>query len=493
MSNLPELTIHEVHKGLMQKKFSSKDLTLACLNRIKSLEGRIKAFISITSEVALKQAEGIDKKIARRGEISPLAGVPVSIKDVFCTKGIRTTAGSKMLENYIPVYDATVVARLKQNGAVILGKTNQDEFALGFTTETSAFQTTSNPWDLARTPGGSSGGSAASVISGETIYSLASEHCDSIRQPAAWCGVVGLKPTYGRASRFGIVAMASSLECPGPMTKCVKDAAIVTQVISGKDPDDATTADLQVPNYEKNLSARIEGVKIGVPKEYFREGLEEGVKEKVWEAIEVFKALKAKIKTVKLLPAEYSSAVYEVLYRAEVASNLARYDGVRYGFRDKKAKDLLDQYFRTRAKFGPLLKRQILTDLRAIAGGEFDKIYEKALKVRNLIKKDFEKLFKDVNVIIGPMSPCIAFKKDFYKSGVYQSTPATDRFQPLVDMYAEPPTLCGFPGISIPCGFSEELPIGLQIFGPQFSEQLVLNVAYAYEKITNWHKMKPKL
>jgi aspartyl-tRNA(Asn)/glutamyl-tRNA(Gln) amidotransferase subunit A len=493
MNDLPELTIHEAREGLVQKKFSSKDLTLACLSRIKSLEEKVKAFITVTSETALKQAERVDKKIARGEKISPLAGIPVSIKDVFCTKGIRTTTGSKILENYIPVYDATVVARLKQNEAVILGKTNQDEFALGFTTETSAFRVTSNPWDLSRTPGGSGGGSAASVISGEVIYSLASEHCDSIRQPAAWCGIVGLKPTYGRASRFGIVAMASSLECPGPMTKCVKDAAIVAQVISGKDSHDATTAEIQVPNYERNLSAKIEGVKVGVPKEYFREEVEEEVKEKVYKAIKVFKVLKAKIKAIKLFPAEYSAAVYEVLYRAEVASNLSRYDGIRYGFRDKKTKGLMGQYYKTRDKFGLLLKRQILTDLRAIAGGNFDKIYEKALKVRRLVKEDFERVFKEVDVIIGPMSPCIAFKKGFYKLGAHQATDKTDKLRSLVDMYAEPPTLCGFPGISIPCGFSEGLPIGLQIFGPQFLEQIVLNVAFAYEQATNWHKIRPKL
>lgn len=493
MKPLYDQSITEISELIKGKKVSSVELTKAVLKRINSVEPKVKAFITLTPELALKQARAADKKIHKKKEISVIAGIPLSVKDVFATKGIKTTTGSKILYNYIPPYDATVIKRIKNADGVIVGKTNQDEFARGFTTETSFFKITANPWDLSRTPGGSSGGSAASVAAGESIYSLCSEHYDSIRQPAAWCGVVGFKPTYGRVSRYGIVAMASSLECPGTICKSVKDAAIVLEIIAGYDPLDSNSVKKAVPPYSKNLSFDIRKIVLGVPKEYLGKGIESGIKINILNAIKIFQKLGAKVKEVTLLPAEYSTAVYEILYASEVASNLARYDGIRYGFSVKKPKNLKEQYFTSRKVFGPLIKTQIITDLRSLSGGGFEKIYHQALKVRRLVKSDFDGVFKGVNLIVGPMSPCIAYKKGFYSGGKYQPTEKTDQFRPLVNLYSHPPTLVGLPGISVPCGFSQSLPVGLQIYGPKYSEQLILNAAYAYENETQWYKIKPTL
>lgn len=493
MESLYYLTIARAHQLLKSRAISSVELTKAVLKRINQAEPKINSFITLTADLALKQAFRVDKKIKNNQPISKLAGIPVSIKDVFVTKNIKTTSGSKILSNYFPQYDATVMQRLLSSDAVILGKTNQDEFAYGFTTETSHFKTTCNPWDLSRTAGGSSGGSAASVAAGEAIYSLASEHYDSIRQPAAWTGVVGFKPTYGLVSRYGIIAMASSLECPGPVCRAVEDVAICLEYITGYDSHDANSLKKTVPKYSLDLIRPIKNLVFGLPKEYLSGGIESGVKKRVVEAIKVLEKLGAKIREIKLLPAEYSSAVYDILYAAEVASNLSRYDGIRYGYRVSKGKDLNEQYFLNREVFGPMIKYQILTDLRSLSGGEFDKIYHQSLKVRRLIKNDFESVFKKVDLIIGPMSPCVAFKKGFYKNGQYLSSPETDRLKPLVNMYSQPPTLVGLPGISLPCGFVNGLPVGLQIYGPLFSESKILQAAYAYEQATQCRKFKAKI
>jgi len=487
------LTIKELHNGLVKKRFSSVDLTKYCLRRIEVLERKLKAFISLCPEKALDKAKIVDRKIARGIKTSLLAGIPVAIKDSFITKNLKSTTASQILEDFKPVYDAAAVARLKQNDAVIIGKTNLDEFSLGFTTEASAFQISSNPWDLSRTPGGSSGGSAAAVSSGEAIYALCSEHFDSIRQPAAWCNLVGFKPTYGRASRYGIVTMSSSLECPGPMTKTVEDAALVLEAISGWSPDDATTIKEPVPRYSRSLSSQVKGIKIGLPREYFTNDVELGVRKAVSKAISVFRKLGAEFNEIDLFPVRFASAVYGVLYRAEVASNLARYDGIRYGHW-QESESLQKMYGNNRRVFGPLVKKQILTDVRAVARGQFEDVYRKALRVRELIARDFkERVFREVDFVIGPMSPCVAFKKGFFRDGEYQRTVKTDRFRPLVDAIAGLPTLCGYPGISVPCGFSKGLPVGLQIYGPALSEQKILNLAFAYEQETKWYKIKPPL
>lgn len=487
------LTIRELHDGLVKKRFSSLDLAKYCLRRTETLEKRLKAFITLCPKKALTKASLVDRKIARGMKISLLAGIPVAIKDSFVTKDLKSTTASQILKDFRPVYDAVAVGRLKENDAVIIGKTNLDEFSLGFTTETSAFEISSNPWDFSRSPGGSSGGSAAAVSSGESFYALCSEHFDSIRQPAAWCNLVGLKPTYGRASRYGIVTMASSLECPGPMTKTVEDAAIVLEAISGWDPGDATTLKESVPRYSKCLSSQVEGIKVGLPREYFTSDVELGVRKAVSEAISVLRKLGVEFKEIDLFSARFVSAVYGVLYRAEVASNLARYDGVRYGYW-QESRSLQEMYDNNRKVFGPLVKKQILTDVRSVAGGRFEDAYRRALKVRELITRDFkERVFRKVDLIVGPMSPCVAFKKGFFHDGEYQRTPKTDRFRPLVDAIAGLPTLCGYPGISVPCGFSDGLPVGLQIYGPALSEQKILNLAFTYEQETKWYKIKPPL
>ncbi|MDP2860407.1 MAG: amidase [bacterium] len=480
MTSLFYLTIAELHSLLKKGKITSAEITQSVFKRIKNVEPRVKSFITLREEEALKEANLIDRKIADKQSLSCLAGIPVAVKDSFSTKGIKTTAGSKILENYTSPYDATVVKKLKEAGAIIIGKTNLDEFSLGFTTETSAFGPTNNPWDLTRVPGGSSGGSAAAVAAGETIFAIGSEHYDSIRQPAAWCGVVGFKPTYGRVSRYGIVAMASSLECPGPITGTVEDAATVLDIIGGYDEHDANSLKRKPPFFQKNLNSSISGLKIGLADEYFSSAVEPPVLETTEKAVKVLRSAGARFLKIKLPSIKTTSPIFEVLYRAEVASNLARYDGIRYGGE-------------TRDKFGPLLKYQILTDLRAISGGEFEPLYRDALRLRAMVSEEFAAIFGKVDLLVSPMSPSLPFKKGFYRDGKYHGTKETDRFRSIVDIIAQLPALCGLPGISVPCGFSKGLPIGLQLYGPLFGEQKILNAAYAYEKETEWYKIKPSL
>lgn len=467
---LNELTIKEAREGLRSKKFSSVELTKACLDRIKEIEPRLNAFVTVSEEGALERARKADEQI-KNGEDLPLLGIPISVKDNFCTTGIKTTASSKILENFIPPYDATVVERLKNAGAIILGKTNMDAWAHGSSTETSDFGSTKNPWNLERLPGGSSGGAAASVAANEALVGIGSETAGSIRQPASWCGVVGLKPTYGRVSRYGVIAMASSLDSPGPITKTVEDGALTLNVLAGKDPFDATTSPSETDDYSKNLSKDIKGLKIGVSDDYHK-GVDNEIVKKVQDALKEFEKKGAIIKKIKLFDPQYAIAVYTILQRAEVSSNLARYDGIRYG--------------NDRSYFGEEAKRRIMLGTYVLSAGYYDQYYDKAQKVRSLIIKDFKKAFKDVEVIIGPTSPSTALPLGSSKDH--------PMFGEMADILVEPSTIAGLPGVSVPCGFSrEKLPIGMQIVGPQFAESLILNAAHTYEQATEWYKHKPKL
>jgi aspartyl-tRNA(Asn)/glutamyl-tRNA(Gln) amidotransferase subunit A len=464
------LTLAETIKKLKSKEISSTELTKAYLQRIKKVEPHINAFVTITEEEALKQATGADKHIAAGADL-PLLGVPISIKDNFSTKGIRTTASSKVLDDYIPPFDATVVRKLKDAGAIILGKTNLDAWAHGSSTETSDYGATRNPWNIEHLPGGSSGGAAASVSADEAVAAIGSETAGSIRQPSSWCGVVGLKPTYGRVSRYGVIAMGSSLDSPGPITKTVEDAAIILQTLAGKDILDATTSPADVPDYLRTLNNSISGLRIGVSDDYF-EGVEPEVKEKVEEAITHLEKLGANVKKIKLFSPKYAIAVYTIIMRAEVSSNLARYDGIRYG--------------NNRSYFADEAKRRIMLGTYALSAGYYDQYYNKALKVRTIIIEDFKKAFNDVDVIIGPTSPTPAQEVGITKGQAM--------YGELADVLVEPSSLAGLSGISIPVGFTKTgLPIGMQIIGKQFAEATILNIANIYEKNTEWHKQKPNI
>ncbi len=483
------LTIHQAHKLLQEGQITSIELTEAVLRQIEKVESSIKAYITLTPELALEQARLADEKITqhrRAGEdFNPLLGIPISIKDIICTEGIRTTCASRILENFIPPYDATVVAKLKEAGAVIVGKTNLDEFAMGSSTENSAFFPTRNPWDLDRVPGGSSGGSAAAVAAGECLASLGTDTGGSVRQPAAFCGVTGLKPSYGRVSRYGLVAFASSLDQIGPITRDVTDAAILLSIIAGHDPKDSTSVDEPVPDYLKALVPEIKGIKVGVPKEYFIEGMEEGVERAVREAIDCLEELGAEIIEISLPHTEYALPTYYLIAPAEASANLARYDGVKYGLH-LSASDLWDEYRLSRGNgFGPEVKRRIMLGTYALSAGYYDAYYLKAQKVRTLIKKDFDEAFEKVDVIIAPTSPTVAFRL-----GEKVEDPLK---MYLSDVFTIPVNLAGICAISIPCGFSENLPVGLQIMGPAFGEEVILKVAYAYEQANSWHLKKPPL
>lgn len=470
MNSLNELSVIEVKEGFKNRKFSSVELTKAVLDRIKKVEPKINAFVTVTEEEALRDAKKADELI-NNGEDLPLLGVPLSIKDNFCTQNIRTTASSKVLDNFIPPFDATVVAKLREAGMVMVGKTNLDAWAHGSSTETSDYGTTKNPWNTNHLPGGSSGGAAASIAADEAIAAIGSETAGSIRQPADWCGVVGLKPTYGRVSRYGVVAMASSLDSPGPMGKRVKDAALILNVLAGKDPLDATTSPKPTEDYLKNLHKSIRGLQIGISDEYF-DGVTDQVRKRVLEALKVIEKLGGKLKKLKLFPPKHSIAVYTILQRAEVSSNLARYDGIRYG--------------NDRSYFADEAKRRIMLGTYALSSGYYDQYYNKAQKVRTVIVNDFNKAFEEVDVIIAPTNPWTALPL-----GASKGNPM---YGEMADALVEPSSIAGLPGINVPCGLSKQgLPVGFQVIGPQFSESLILNVAYQYEKATKFHKLKPKL
>jgi len=473
---LNKLTLIEALEGLKSKKFSSVDLVKACYERIDQVDDKVKAFVTLVKENALKDAEQADIIISKEGEGAfikqPLLGVPYACKDNFSTKDIQTTASSNVLKGYIPPYESTVTKRLKEAGAILLGKTNMDAFAHGSSTETSDFFKTTNPWDITRVPGGSSGGSAAAVAANMCIFAIGSETAGSIRGPAAWCGVTGFKPTYGRVSRYGVVAMASSTDSPGPLTKTIDDAALVLEVIAGKDPFDATSSPKEKENYSDALKNQsLKGVRIGRPKSYFNIKLEKGVKDSVESAIKMLKDLGAEIVDMDLLDPKYSIAVYTVLQRSEVSSNLARLTGVRYG--------------NDRTCFGFEARKRMMLGAYTLSSGYYDAYYAKAQKVRTLIVNDFNKAFEKVDIVIGPSMPCVALKL-----GESDKSPM---FGELMDVLAEPSSIAGLPGVSINCGFSQGLPVGVQLIGPQFSESKLLRVANVFQMNTDFHNKEPKL
>jgi len=483
---LQNLTIHQLHELLSKKEVTSKEVTESFLKRIELVDGKVHAYTTLTPELAIKQAKQADENI-RQGKLNTLTGIPLAIKDVLCIQGVKTTCGSKILENFIAPYDATVIKKLKEKGVVFIGRTNMDEFAMGSTTETSHFGTTRNPWDLERIPGGSSGGSAAAVSADECTAALGTDTGGSIRQPAACCGLVGLKPTYGRVSRFGLVAFASSLDQIGPMTKDVKDTAILMNDICGYDPLDSTSVDKEVPDYTQVLGREVKGMSVGIPREYFIEGLDREVEEAIREAVKVLEGLGMNIKEVSLPHTEYAVAVYYLIAPAEASSNLARYDGVRYGYRTQEDVGLLDMYKHSRSEgFGAEVKRRIMLGTYALSAGYYDAYYKKASQVRTLIRNDFEKAFKECDVIVTPTYPTTAFK-----IGEKVDDPLKLY---LSDIFTIPANLAGIAGISIPCGLSSEgLPIGLQILANFFQEEKLLKVAHAYEQHTKWHLKKPDL
>jgi aspartyl-tRNA(Asn)/glutamyl-tRNA(Gln) amidotransferase subunit A len=483
--NWETLSLAELRQNLDEKKVSSKELTEYFLGRVKKQNPELNAFITVTEAEALQQAEEADAHIATPGANPALCGIPFAAKDLFCTEGIRSTAASKILDKYIPPYDSTVIAKLKEQKAVLIGKTNLDEFAHGSSGETSAYGATKNPWDTSRMPGGSSSGSAASVAASIAPWALATETGGSIRQPASLTGVSGWKPTYGRVSRYGVIAMGSSLDSPGAMAHSVADLAIIAEAMSGLDPKDSTTGDHEVPAYFSNLSADVKGLKIGIPDEYFIEGMEPGVKQSVMDGIKELEKLGAELVPVSLPNTKYGSLVYAIVCPSEVSSNLARYDGIRYGHVTSEAKDLLEVYSKSRAEgFGDEAKRRILTGTYVLSAGYYDAYYKKAQKVRRLILNEFEEVFKKVDVLIAPSSPNVA-----QSLGKAASDPL---FGYIADQLNIPSSLAGLPGVSVPCGFSENLPVGMQIMGPQWSEQKVFNVGYAFQQATDWHKKSPQ-
>ena len=484
---LHELTIHEAHARLLAGEISSQDLTRAVIERIQAVESKVDAFISVDAEAALEQAAECDNRIAA-GNATPMTGIPIGIKDLMCTKGMRTTCGSKILYNFVPPYDATVVSKLKAAGAVIVGKLNMDEFAMGSSTEHSSIKATRNPWDLERIPGGSSGGSAAAVSADMCLGSLGSDTGGSIRQPASHCSVVGMKPTYGRVSRFGLVAFASSLDQIGPLTKCVFDNAVMMNAIAGYDPADSTSVPEPVPDYTAFLSEGLEGMTVGIPREYAAlEGLDPDVSAAVENAKKVIQERGAACIDVSLPNTENVVAVYYVIAPCEASSNLARYDGVRYGFRDADQADLMEMYKHTRTHgFGAEVQRRIIIGTYCLSAGYYDAYYGKASQVRTLIRNDFERAFEACDVILAPVAPTPAFK-----IGENVEDPLK---MYLSDIFTLSANLAGIPGMSVPCGFSKEgLPIGLQLLGKHFNEGSLLKVAFNFEQATDFHKQKPKL
>ena len=450
------------------------------------MEPEVHAVITVTDELALKQAQMADELIAGGGDAGPLTGIPVLIKDVMCTRGVRTTCGSKILENFVPIYDATVVERLNDGGAVLLGKTNMDEFAMGSSTENSALFATHNPWDLSRVPGGSSGGSAAAVAVGEAVYALGSDTGGSIRQPAGFCSVVGLKPTYGRVSRYGLVAFASSLDQIGPLTQDVTDCALVLNAIAGYDRRDATSVPHATPDYTQSLAADLKGLRLGIPEEYFVEGMPAGVAGAMKTAIGKLGELGAEVDWAVSLPhTPYALAVYYIIAPSEASANLARYDGVKYGF-SYQADTMWEALEKTREfGFGAEVKRRIMLGTYALSAGYYDAYYLKAQKVRTLIRREFDRAFEKYDALVTPTSPTVPFKIGEKVDDPLQMY--------LSDVCTLPVNIAGLPAISIPAGFDNGLPIGLQIIGKPFSEETILKIAYAYEQATEWHKKRPKL
>lgn len=477
-------TIAELARGLGSRAFSSLELTQAFLGRIRQHDPKLNCFVTVTEDTALAQAKAADERIAL-GRAGPLTGVPIAQKDIFCTLGIRTSCGSKMLDNFIAPYDATVVERFKQAGAVMLGKLNMDEFAMGSSNETSYYGPVKNPWNTDAVPGGSSGGSAAAVAARLAPGATGTDTGGSIRQPAAFCGITGLKPTYGLVSRYGMIAFASSLDQGGPMARTAEDCALMLQAMAGFDARDSTSIDRPVPDHSATLNESLEGLRIGLPKEFFGEGLDPAIGSVIDEAIAEYRKLGAQVKEVSLPNMHLSAPAYYVVAPAECSSNLARFDGVRFGYRCKEPKDLHDLYMRSRGEgFGAEVKRRILIGTYALSAGYYDAYYLKAQKIRRLIRDDFKRAFEQVDVIMGPATPTVAFR--------FGEKTADPIAMYLSDIYTIAVNLAGLPGMSIPVGFSNELPVGMQIIGNYFSESRLLNVAHRYQQVTDWHRRAPK-
>lgn len=484
--SLFDYKVAELHEQLHKKELSVTDLVDASYKRINEVEEKVQAFLTLDEEQARATAKKMDEKLGTDDSKGLLFGMPIGVKDNIVTKNLRTTCASKILENFNPIYDATVVQQLQKAETITIGKLNMDEFAMGSSTENSGFQKTKNPWNIETVPGGSSGGSAASVAAGEVLFSLGSDTGGSIRQPAAYCGVVGLKPTYGRVSRFGLVAFASSLDQIGPITRTVEDNAYLLQAISGHDPMDSTSANIAVPNYVGALTGNVKGLRIAVPKEYLGEGVNEEVRQSVLDSLKVLENLGATWEEVSLPHSKYALATYYLLASSEASANLARFDGVRYGYRAQDAENLIEMYKKTRAEgFGDEVKRRIMLGTFALSSGYYDAYYKKAQKVRTLVKQDFEQVFEKYDVIVGPTTPTPAFK-----IGEKTADPLTMYAN---DILTIPVNLAGVPGISVPCGFSDGLPLGLQIIGKHYDESMVYRVAHAFEQATDFHKQKPQL
>ncbi len=486
MGNLCELTIAQAHSKLKAKEISSTDLTQACIDRIESVDGNVNAVVFKDFDRALNQA----KKIDDEGVIDhALSGIPYLTKDVFCETGVPTTACSSILrdKDYVPPFDSTTTKRLKEKGAISIGKVNTDEFTQGGSTETSCYGVTKNPWDTSRVAGGSSGGSAAAVAADECLFALGTDTGGSIRQPAAFCGCTGIRPTYGRTSRYGVMSMASSLDTIGPLCKTVEDTALVLEAIAGKDTNDSTTGDTKVPCYTDALTGDVQGLKIGLPKEYFSDGMNEEVRKSVMDSAEVLKSLGAEIVEVSLPHTKYATPAYYVICPSEVSSNMARYDGIRYGHTVDNAENLIDQYHKVRTEgFGNEVKRRIMIGTYALSAGYYDAYYRQALKVRTLIKKDFDDAFGSVDALIAPVTPTPAFA-----IGAHEGDPVA---MYLEDIFLDPQVMAGIPALSVPCGMSSDnLPLGLQVMGPQWGEEVVFRIADAYEKSTDFGSKKPNL
>ena len=482
-----EQPAHVLHDMLVNKEITSLELTQAVLARIDEVEGDVQAYLTITREEALAQAKAVDEKIAKGEEIAFLEGIPGAIKDNICTKGIKTSCASKILQKFVPPYDATVMQKLEAQNPVVLGKTNLDEFAMGGSTENSAYHPTCNPWNTDCVPGGSSGGSAASVAAGTAVWALGSDTGGSIRQPASFCGVVGMKPTYGRVSRYGLVAYASSLDQIGPITKDVTDCAHILNIIAGRDEMDSTSLDVQVPDFTKALVQDVKGLKIGLPKEYFIKGMDPEVEAAVKNGVKELEKLGAEVVEISLPNTDYAISTYYLIAPAEAATNLARYDGVSYGERAEDAADLVEMMTKTRTQYlGEEVKRRIMIGNYALSAGYYDAYYLKALKVRRLVKEDYDKAFKDVDVIICPAAPSVA-----YKIGEKISNPLEMYLQ---DACTVPLNLAGLPGISVPCGYNKDnMPIGMQIIGKALDEETILRVAYTYEQSQSYHEDRAQL
>ena len=484
---LTNLTIREAHELLTSKKVSSVELTQAMLERIHDVDKKVNSYVTVTDGLALEQAKKADERIAKGENITPLTGIPFSMKDCISTRNIRTTCSSKILENYVPQYNATVTNKLADSGAVLVGKTNMDEFGMGSSTENSGLFTTRNPWDIERVPGGSSGGSAAAMSAGLATFTIGEDTGGSVRQPASFCGVTGIKPTYGRVSRYGLIALASSFDSIGPFARDAYDCATVLEAIAGNDPLDSTTYASPVPNYTANIDKPVKGMKLGIPKEYFVAGMEAGVESSIQEAIRQFEQLGMEIHEVSLPHTKYGLPVYYLLLFAEASANLARMDGTRFGLSvSEGAKDVIDIYLQTRYEgFGDEVKRRIMLGAYALSAGYYEAYYLKAQKVRTLLRRDFETAFSKVDLLLAPISPTTAFK-----IGEKTSDPLE---MYLSDIYTVSTNPAGVPALAVPCGFSNNMPVGMQLIGKHLDEQTLFQVGHAYQQVTDWHKQLPSL